>query len=110
MQHDATIPTGGNVIALTVSTSRGRIAYALDTVHLCFSQSQLSDKNSRSSTPKIGMLNFSTAATAWEHSSDGVSRSIHSAIRELRSDTDQARESENLLYGLENLRKRGQNN
>ncbi|KAL8923587.1 MAG: hypothetical protein Q9208_004534 [Pyrenodesmia sp. 3 TL-2023] len=108
MQHDATIFTGGNVIALTVSTSQDQIAYALDTVHLCFSQSQLSDINSRNTTPKIGMLNFSAAATAWEHGSDEVSRSVHSAIRALPSDTDQAQESGNLLYGLENLRKRGQ--
>ncbi|KAL8905505.1 MAG: hypothetical protein Q9207_002608 [Kuettlingeria erythrocarpa] len=107
MQHDTTISTSGNVVALTVSKSQDQIAYAIDTVHLCFSQSQLSDKNRISTTPMIEILNFSKARAAWEHGSDVVSRSIHSSIRELASDADDARESRDLLYGLENLRKRG---
>lgn len=108
MQQEAAIATGGNVVALTVSRSQNRIAYGLDTVHKCFSQSEVSNKNSRSTTAMIEILDFSARAEAWKRDMDGLLQAINFAVENFPSDTGQVRESGDLLYGLENLRKRGQ--
>ncbi|KAL8963350.1 MAG: hypothetical protein Q9193_000372 [Seirophora villosa] len=117
MQQEAAIATEGNLISMTVSKSRDHIAYAIDTEHKQFSQSQLVDMDRPRPSASIGILSYSAMTGHWEHNVD-LQQAILLASRNLSSrasHVDQAfggkmrsRDSASLLYGLENLRKRGQ--
>ncbi|KAI4117813.1 MAG: hypothetical protein LQ345_002035 [Seirophora villosa] len=117
MQQEAAIATEGNVISITVSKNRDHIAYAIDTEHKQFSQSQLVDMDRPTPSASIGILSYSAMTGHWEHNVD-LEQAIRLATPNLSSrasHVDQAfggkmssRDSASLLYGLENLRKRGQ--
>ncbi|KAL8651293.1 MAG: hypothetical protein Q9210_003338 [Variospora velana] len=114
MQQEAAISTEGNVIGITVSRNQDHIAYAIDTEHKQFSQSQLVDMDRRMPNTSIGIMSYSAMTGNWEHNLD-LQQAIHLATRDLSSHVYQTtgaklkgRDSAGLMYGLENLRKRGQ--
>ncbi|KAI4091099.1 MAG: hypothetical protein LQ344_004327 [Seirophora lacunosa] len=117
MQQEAAIATEGNVISITVSKNRDHIAYAIDTEHKQFSQSQLVDMDRPTLSASIGILSYAAMTGHWGHNVE-LQQAIRLATRNLSSrasHVDQAfggkmrsRDSASLLYGLENLRKRGQ--
>lgn len=114
MQQEAAISTEGNVIGITVSRNQHNIAYAIDTEHKQFSQSQLVDMDRRMPNASIGIVSYSPMTGNWEHNVD-LQQAIHLATRDLPSHVYQTmgaklkgHDSAGLLYGLENLRKRGQ--
>ncbi|KAI4287691.1 MAG: hypothetical protein L6R35_003053 [Caloplaca aegaea] len=114
MQQEAAISTEGNVIGITVSKNQDDIAYAIDTEHKQFSQSQLVDMDRRMPNASIGIMSYSAMTGNWEHNVD-LQQAIHLATRDLSSHVHhnmgsklKGHDSAGLLYGLENLRKRGQ--
>ncbi|KAL9014147.1 MAG: hypothetical protein Q9173_001203 [Seirophora scorigena] len=117
MRQEAAIATEGNVIGITVSKNRDHIAYAIDTEHKQFSQFQLVEVDRPTPSATIGILSYSAMTGHWQHNVD-LQQAIRLATRNLSSrasHVDQAlggkmrnRDSASLLYGLENLRKRGQ--
>ncbi|KAL8723226.1 MAG: hypothetical protein Q9225_000416 [Loekoesia sp. 1 TL-2023] len=115
LQREVVFSTEGNVIGVTVSKDQNCIAYAMDTDHKSFSRTQVADKCSQKQRPSIGFLNFSTAKGMWKKNME-LQNAFASVMRDLPEDDEQVmdgKESGNrgpgsLLYGLENLRKRGQ--
>ncbi|KAL8737883.1 MAG: hypothetical protein Q9181_001255 [Wetmoreana brouardii] len=114
IEHEAYLALPSNVIDINLSRHQDCIAYAMDTDHTAFSQSQLVDESRRSERLSIGIKRFSTETGLWDEDS-GLRTAIFGAIRDRHIDNEDVEGqkvtkggSGSLLYGLENLRKRGQ--
>ncbi|KAL8840355.1 MAG: hypothetical protein Q9170_001370 [Blastenia crenularia] len=114
VKQEEAISTEGNVISLTVSKDQHHVAYAMDTNHKIFSQSRVSAEITQSGRPSIGFLSFSAAEGTWDKDRE-LQSAIANVLRNLPEDDERAiggkkssnRDSVGVLYGLENLRKRG---
>ncbi|KAL8706748.1 MAG: hypothetical protein Q9201_000273 [Fulgogasparrea decipioides] len=114
IEPEAYLALQSNVIDINLSRHQDCIAYTMDTDHAAFSQSQLVEESRRSERLSIGIKRFSTETGLWDEDS-GLRTAIFGAIRDIHVDDDgvegekvKRRGSGSLLYGLENLRKRGQ--
>ncbi|KAL8943769.1 MAG: hypothetical protein Q9216_000875 [Gyalolechia sp. 2 TL-2023] len=112
IERNLAVSTEGNVVGLTVSNEQHRVAYAMDTDHQSFSQSQVIERENGIPRPSIGYLSFSTARGLWGKDME-LQNAIVDGLRDVpESDerTVDGRNSSNRdsvsLYGLENLRKR----
>lgn len=115
LRRESFFSTEGNVIGVAVSKDQNCIAYAMDTDHKSFSQSQMADKVCQNQRPSVGFLKFSMVKGLWEKDME-LQNAVASVLRGLREDNEQVmdekkskdRDPVSLLYGLENLRKKGQ--
>ena len=114
VQQEMVISTEANVVAVTVSRDQYHIAYAMDTEHKCFSQSAIADQTSQAERSRVGFLSFSKATRRWEKDTDlqnaiaGIALNLPCTSDQIPGEKPSNRNSTSLLYGLENLRKRGQ--
>lgn len=100
----------GNVVDIAYSAHQNCIVYAVDTVHQASSQSQVQDGKGRL---RIGTLQYSVMMESWEVDlslQDAIGHAIDSVPQDDEPAADEATgdSSESLLYNLEKLRKRYQ--
>lgn len=103
----------GNVVDLAYTTHQNCLIYAVDTVHQALSQFQVEDRNVWTGRVGIGILQYSAMIESWEVDLDlqeAVGHAVDSAPKDdgLEEDKAVGASSESLLYSLEKLRKRNQ--
>ncbi|KAL8631687.1 hypothetical protein Q9189_002594 [Teloschistes chrysophthalmus] len=116
LHYECSKAVQGNVVDIAYSAQHSCIVYAVDTVRQALSQSQVNDRDARAGRLRIGILQFSAMVESWEMMDLGLQNAIGQAVDDAPRGEEPAEDeatrdsSEGLLYSLEKLRKRYQEN
>lgn len=113
MQYRGCCPVSGNVVDVTTLNEKSTIIFSLDNCHTAFSITALASEAEQFSRPMLGYLSFNSSGH-WEGIGDleNPIACIEQSAKTQEPVKDSGQENERLLrellYGIENLRKRGQ--
>ena len=114
MHFICSVPVEGNVIDFIILQNQGTILYSMDTVHRPFSTTAVTSERDQQTRPSVGTISFSSI-----HGSHEDTRRFAKLISSMENRAkDQpfvsqeapgkGRSLREMLYGLESLRKRGE--
>ncbi|MCJ1270810.1 tRNA (guanine-N(7)-)-methyltransferase non-catalytic subunit trm82 [Lobaria immixta] len=113
IQYRGCCPVPGNVVDVTTLNETSTIIYSLDNCHVAFSTTVLASEAEQFSRPMLGYLSFD-ASGDWEgignleHPITCMEQSAKAQELVMNPGSENERSLRELLYGIENLRKRGQ--
>lgn len=113
IQYRGCCPVPGNVVDVTTLNETSTIIYSLDNCHVAFSTTVLASEAEQFSRPMLGYLSFD-ASGDWEgignleHPITCMEQSAKAQEPVMNPGSENERSLRELLYGIENLRKRGQ--
>lgn len=113
LQYRGCWPVCGNVVDVTTLDEKSTILYSLDNCHTAFSTTALESEADQFLRPMLGYLSFSPSGH-WEGVGDMgnpiacMEQSAKAQEPMVNSGVENERSLRELLYGIENLRKRGQ--
>lgn len=113
LQYRGCCPVSGNVVDVTTLDERSTIIYSLDNCHTAFSTTALESEPEQLSRPMLGYLSFNPSGH-WEGIGDMenpiacMEKSAKAQQPVLNPGSENERSLLELLYGIENLRKKGQ--
>lgn len=107
----------GNVIDSTVLHDRRSIIYSMDSVHKSFSTTTIDTDPEQKQRPSIGAIHFNVESQTWEKDKYlpvGLLLAMDERMKNQnlfeRNDIGKGRSFRDLIYSIESLRKRGQEN
>ncbi|MCJ1469361.1 tRNA (guanine-N(7)-)-methyltransferase non-catalytic subunit trm82 [Pseudocyphellaria aurata] len=113
IQYRDCCPVSGNVVDVTALDEKCTIIYSLDNCHTAFSTTTIASEKDQISRPMLGYLSFNSSGH-WKgigDMGDAITCMEQSAKAQepvIISGPENERPLRELLYGIENLRKRGQ--